>query len=37
MANNSRDNSGALFKNTKREMDSQPLYKSDAIIDGKKY
>lgn len=32
-----RDNSGALFKNDKRETENHPLYKGDAIIGGKKY
>lgn len=32
-----RDNSGALFKNDKRESESHPMYKGQAMIDGTEY
>ena len=37
MAYEQRDNSGALFKNSKREKDSQPNATGNAMIDGIAY
>lgn len=37
MAYEQRDNSGSLFKNEKREKDSQPNATGRAMIDGKEY
>ncbi len=37
MAFEQRDNSGALFKNNKREKDSQPNATGNAMIDGIAY
>lgn len=32
-----KDNSGALFKNERKESDSHPDYKGEAMIDGSEY
>ena len=32
-----KDNSGALFKNDRKESDSHPDYKGQAMIDGSEY
>jgi len=32
-----RDNSGALFKNDRREKDTDPLYRGSATLDGQEY
>ena len=37
MAFEQKDNSGVLFKNDKRENDSQPHAKGNALIDGEEY
>ena len=37
MDENQRDNSGVMFKNDKREKESQPHYKGNITVDGKSY
>lgn len=37
MAYEQRDNTGSLFKNDRREKDSQPNAKGNALIDGVEY
>ena len=37
MSYEKRDNSGALFKNDKKEKDSHPDYQGDALIGGTEY
>lgn len=37
MAFQHRDNSGSLFKNTRREKESQPNARGEALIDGVLY
>lgn len=37
MAYEKRDNSGALFKNDRKESDKHPDYKGDLSIDGRDY
>lgn len=37
MAYEQKDNTGSLFKNDKREKDSQPHAKGTALIDGVEY
>lgn len=37
MAFEKKPNTGAIFKNDKREKDSHPHGKGDALIDGKEY
>lgn len=37
MAYEKKPESGALFRNDKKEKDSHPDYKGDALIDGKLY
>lgn len=37
MAYQHKENSGSLFKNDKREKDSQPQAKGSALIDGVEY
>ena len=32
-----RDNSGALFRNERKEADNHPDYTGNAMIDGKEY
>lgn len=34
MAFETRDNSGALFRNDRRENDSQPEYRGDGMVNG---
>ena len=37
MAYEQRANTGAIFKNDKREKDTQPQMKGSALVDGKEY
>ena len=37
MAFEQRDNSGALFKNERKERDNHPDYTGNAMIDGREY
>ena len=37
MAYETKDNTGSLFKNTRREADSHPQATGSAVIDGKAY
>lgn len=37
MAYEQKDNSGALFKNTRKRDDNDPVYTGNGMIDGKDY
>ena len=37
MDENQRDNSGVMFKNDRREKESQPHYKGNITVDGQSY
>ena len=37
MAYEQKDNSGVLFRNAKKEKESQPDYNGNALIDGREY
>lgn len=37
MSNEQRDNSGAIFTNTRKEKDSHPDWTGSAMIDGREY
>jgi len=37
MTNEARDNSGALFRNTKKELPKHPDYQGQALIGGQEY